>query len=100
MSREIALHPTPITPESFAPFGKVIAPGKDGAPFGTGDAQLVLRQRHAAPPHHAATLARRCLRPVTRPVRVTQCQAAMGEREWLLAVAPPLAPEDPSAKPD
>ena len=37
---------------------------------------------------------------ITRHVRVTQCLAAMGEREWLLAVAPPLAPDDLAAMPD
>jgi len=100
MSREILLHPTPIDTESFAPFGQVIAPGADGAPFGPGDAQLVLS--NGTPRLYIMRLSARGLAfdRITRHVRVTQCLAAMGERAWLLAVAPPLAPDDLAAMPD
>jgi ureidoglycolate lyase len=100
MSREIPLHPTPIDAESFAPFGQVIAPGKDGAAFGPDDAQLVLS--NGTPRLYIMRLSARGLAfdRITRHVRVTQCLAAMGEREWLLAVAPPLAPDDLAAMPD
>ena len=100
MSREILLHPTPIDTESFAPFGQVIAPGEDGASFGPDDAQLVLS--NGTPRFYSMRLRSRGLAfdRITRPVRVTQCLAAVGSAEWLLAVAPPLAPEDLPAKPD
>ena len=100
MSREIALHPIPIDTESFAPFGQVIAPGKDGASFGPGDAQLVLS--NGTPRLYIMRLSARGLAfdRITRHVRVTQCLAAMGSAEWLLAVAPPLAPDDLAAMPD
>ncbi len=42
MTPEIVLHPIQIDAESFAPFGQVIVPAEDGAPFGAADAQLVL----------------------------------------------------------
>jgi len=100
VTREITLHPILIDADTFAPFGQVIAPGADGAPFGPGDAQLVLS--NGTPRLYIMRLSARGLAfdRITRHVRVTQCLAAMGERAWLLAVAPPLAPEDLPAKPD
>jgi ureidoglycolate lyase len=94
------LHPIPIDSESFAPFGQVIAPGEDGTPFGPGDAQLVLS--NGTPRLYIMRLRSRGLAfdRITRHVRVTQCLAVMGEREWLLAVAPPLSTDDLSAMPD
>jgi ureidoglycolate lyase len=78
----------------------VIAPCADGAAFGLDDAQLVLS--NGTPRLYIMRLRARgpAFDRITRHVRVTQCLAAMGEREWLLAVAPPLAPDDLAATPD
>jgi ureidoglycolate lyase len=100
MNREIALRPVPISPANFAPFGQVIAPGEDGTLFGSDDAQLVLG--NGTPRLYIMRLHTRGLSfdRITRHVRVTQCLAATGEHEWLLAVAPPFSPDDPTAMPD
>ena len=100
MTQESPLRPIPIDADTFAPFGQVIAPAEDGMSFGAGDAQLVLS--NGTPRLYIMRLRSRGLAfdRITRHVRVTQCLAAMGEREWLLAVAPPLAPDDLSAMPD
>ena len=100
MSRKIALRPTLIAPSLFAPFGQVIPPREDGAPFGPSDAQLVLN--NGTPRLYIMRLKSRGLAfdRITRHVRVTQCLAAIGGGEWLLAVAPPLAPDDRAAMPD
>ena len=100
MSQEIQLPSTPIDPLAFAPFGQVIAPSLDGAPFGPSDAQLVLN--NGTPRLYIMRLKQRGLAfdRITRHVRVTQCLAAIGGGEWLLAVAPPLAPDDRAAMPD
>ncbi len=100
MSREITLRPLPINAESFAPFGQVIAPSEDGAPFGADDARLVLG--NGTPRLYIMRLKQRGLAfdRITRHVRVTQCLAAIGGGDWLLAVAPPLDPDDRAAMPD
>lgn len=36
--------PRMATPESIAPYGTLIEPGEDGAPFGAGDAEFDLAQ--------------------------------------------------------
>jgi ureidoglycolate lyase len=76
------------------------SPGEDGAPFGAGDTQLVLS--NGTPRLYIMRLRSRGLAfdPIARPVRVTQCLAARGERAWLVTMVPPLAPDDLSAKPD
>ena len=100
MSRQIVLRSTAISPTAFVPFGQVIAPAEDGAPFGPADAQLVLN--NGVPRLYIMRLKQRGLAfdRITRHVRVTQCLAAMGGGEWLLAVAPPLDPDDRAAMPD
>jgi len=100
MVSEIVLQPIAITPTTFAPFGHVISPSEDGTPFGPADAELVLT--NGTPRLYIMRLKHRALAfdRITRHVRVTQCLAAMGGGEWLLAVAPPLAPDDRAAMPD
>ncbi len=85
----------PITPEAFAPYGQVIFPRADGAPFGLADAQLVLNQgiprlylmtlTHAGTEFHTITRHRRC----------TQCLGALANQDWLMAVAPPSEADQP-----
>ena len=100
MRRSVDLTSAAITAASFAPFGQVIAPSADGASFGPSDAQLVLN--NGTPRLYIMRLKQRGLAfdRITRHVRVTQCLAAIGGGEWLLAVAPPLAPDDRAAMPD
>jgi ureidoglycolate lyase len=100
MTKEIALKPAPINAAGFAPFGQVIAPAEDGNPFGPNDAQLVLT--NGTPRLYIMRLHERGLRAerITRHCRVTQCLAAMGGKAWLIAVAPPVAPDDLAAMPD
>ena len=100
MTREIVLKPAPIDAAGFAPFGQVIAPAEDGTTFGPHDAQLVLT--NGTPRLTIMRLHERGLRAerITRHCRVTQCLAAMGGKEWLIAVAPPIAPDDRAVMPD
>jgi ureidoglycolate lyase len=88
-----------LTPESFAPFGQVIAPTEDGTPFGAHDAQLELSR--GTPRFYIMQLPRRGLhfKQITRHREVTQCLAAVGGKSWFIAVAPPGKPEDPKARP-
>jgi len=100
MTKEIMLRPTPIDTASFAPFGQVIAPTEDGTPFGANDAELVLT--NGTPRLYIMKLHEHGLRiqTITRHRQVTQCLAALGGKAWLVAVAPPIAPDDPGAMPD
>src|ERR1700688_4978622 len=88
-----------ITRESFAPFGDLIPPANDGAPFGSDDAKLDLAG--GIPRLYIMRLPRRGLvvRQITRHRRVTQCLAAMGGKSWLIAVAPPKELDRPTAEP-
>lgn len=92
--------PEPATPETIAPYGTLIEPGQDGTPFGPADAALELGR--GTPRLYIMRLRRRPLRVggITRHVRVTQCLAAMGGREWFVLLAPPDSPDDPAATPD
>ena len=89
----------PIDAAAFAPFGQVIAPTEDGKPFDSDDAQLDLAR--GTPRFYIMTLHRRELvfRSITRHLNVTQCLASVGGKDWLIAVAPPNDPDNPSAKP-
>jgi ureidoglycolate hydrolase len=81
----------PITPAAFAPFGQVIFPSADEAPFGPQDAQL--RLDAGIPRFYIMTLAAKGtrFRTITRHQRCTQCLGALEGKDWLMAVAPPEA---------
>ncbi len=98
--QEITLPVNALTPEAFAPFGQVIAPSLDGKPYGSDDAELDLGR--GIPRFYILSLKPRpsAFSLITRHLAVTQCLASVGGRPWLIAVAPPEAPDDPSARPD
>ena len=79
----------PISVAGFAPFGQVIVPDEDGAPFGPGDAQLSLAG--GTPRFYAMRLPHRgrAFHHITRHGNVTQCLGSMMGEPWMLAVAPP-----------
>jgi ureidoglycolate lyase len=85
----IAVPTFPISPASFALFGDVIEARPDGTRFGSDDARLNLSL--GTPRFYVMRLPRRGLTfdRITRHQRVTQCLAAVGDRPWYLAVAPP-----------
>ena len=86
----------PITAEAFAPFGQLIVPSTDGAPFGPQDAQLMLNG--GIPRFYIMTLAHRGVRfrSITRHQRCTQCLGALEGKDWWMAVAPPRSAEHPN----
>jgi ureidoglycolate hydrolase len=85
-----------ISANAFAPFGQVIFPSVDGAPYGPDDAQLklnegtprfyIMRLEGKGQQFHAITRHRRC----------TQCLGALAGAEWLMAVAPPSDADEPN----
>ncbi|MEM6521190.1 MAG: ureidoglycolate lyase [Cyanobacteria bacterium P01_C01_bin.70] len=85
----------PISAAAFAPFGQVIFPSVDGAPYGPDDAQLkldegiprfyIMRLESKGQKFHAITRHRRC----------TQCLGALAGADWWMAVAPPSPAEEP-----
>jgi ureidoglycolate hydrolase len=80
-----------ITPNDFAPFGQVIFPSEDGAPYGPADAQLQLDA--GIPRFYIMRLENkgRQFHQITRHQRCTQCLGALAGAEWWMAVAPPGA---------
>ena len=84
-----------ITPEAFVPFGQVIFPSADGAAFGPDDAQLQLDD--GIPRFYIMTLEDKGtrFRTITRHQRCTQCLGALEGKDWLMAVAPPGAAQQP-----
>lgn len=96
----IALAARPLTAESFAPFGTVLAATEDGVPAGDADAALDLSA--GRPRYYLMHLRDKTPRfdRITRHRAVTQCLASVGGAPWLLAVAPPLDLDDPGAVPD
>jgi ureidoglycolate hydrolase len=99
MTKETVLHPIALDAAAFAPFGQVIMPSED-APFGPKDAQLDLSQ--GTPRLSIMKLYERGLSfdKITRHGKVTQCLAAMGGKDWLVAVAPPIVSDDRTLMPD
>jgi ureidoglycolate lyase len=87
MANILRAMPRMATPESIAPFGTLIEPGEDGAPFGAGDAELDLTQ--GTPRFYIMRLRHRPLviRGITRHSRVTQCLASMKGEEWFIGLA-------------
>lgn len=77
----------PLTPEAFAPFGRIGRPAAGGA-HGTGDVPLDLSQ--GQPRFYIMRLETRGLAfdRLARHDRVTQCLGATDGRPWLMAVAP------------
>lgn len=99
LSRWLEVPIEPLTPEGFAPFGHVIAPQDDGLPHGPGDAPLDLTQ--GTPRYYTMRIPGRGyeIDRITRHRRVTQVLASAQAMPWVLAVAPPLALDDPDAEP-
>ena len=83
------LQAQPLTPEAFRPFGQVIFPSEDGAPFGPEDAQLLLDK--GIPRLYIMRLHHRGLdfHQITRHRQCTQCLGSLAGQEWLMAVTPP-----------
>lgn len=82
---------TPIlaTPEAIAPYGTLIEPGEDGAPFGAADAPLELGA--GRPRFYVMRLPARPLliRSITRHRQVTQCLASTDGADWFIGLAAP-----------
>jgi ureidoglycolate lyase len=72
---------------------------EDGVPFGVEDASLDLSA--GTPRFYAIRIPARGLMvtQITRHRHVTQALASVGGHTWFLAVAPPLAIDDPKAEP-
>lgn len=87
------------TREAIAPYADLIEPSEDGTPFGPADAILDLTQ--GTPRFYIMALTHRghLVKQITRHRRVTQCLAAAGQEPWMIALAPPLAKDDPRAEP-
>jgi ureidoglycolate lyase len=98
--RSIDLAVSPITAKAFSAFGTLIGPAEDGKLFGPDEAQLVLSK--GTPRFYVMRLKRRdkAFTHITRHLSVTQCLASVGGKPWLLAVAPPTDPDNPSGEPD
>jgi ureidoglycolate hydrolase len=84
-----------VTPETFRPFGQVIAASEDGKEFDQEDAQLCLSE--GTPRFYIMRLHQRgkTFSKITRHQRCTQCLGALEGKEWLIAVAPPSAASSP-----
>jgi ureidoglycolate lyase len=98
--RQIVLPVLELTPEAFAPFGQVIAASADGKLYDAEDAQLELGR--GIPRFYIMSLKHRPLafQSITRHLLVTQCLASVGGTPWLVAVAPPLDPDNEAGRPD
>jgi ureidoglycolate hydrolase len=85
----LKLHPQPITPEAFEPFGQVIFATEDGTAYNSNDAQLQLQ--NGTPRFYIMRLPFRGLKfdRITRHHQVTQCLGSLAGNEWFIAVAPP-----------
>jgi ureidoglycolate lyase len=99
-TRTVDLPVAPITTEAFAPYGTLLQPAEDGKLFGPDEAQLELTR--GTPRFYVMRLKGRekAFAHITRHLAVTQCLASVGGKPWLLAVAPPLDPDNPQAEPD
>lgn len=84
-----------VTPADFQPYGQVIYPSHDGKPYGDDDAQLILDQ--GIPRFYLMRTQQRGLKfqKITRHNLCTQCLGSLGNKHWLLAVAPPGAGIEP-----
>ncbi|CAO2195157.1 unnamed protein product [Urochloa humidicola] len=86
--RVVTLRAVEATPESFAPFGQVVA-GSDGAKYGPDDAQLDLSR--GIPRFYLMRLENQPLKfsSITHHANVTQCLGSIGGQDWYLGVAKP-----------
>lgn len=93
---ETARTPTLATAGNIAPFGTLVEPSEDGAPFGPADAALDLTA--GTPRLYIMRLPGRPLRiaAITRHARVTQCLASATGQDWFIGLAAPGA--TPSAE--
>jgi ureidoglycolate hydrolase len=97
-TRHLTAHP--VTASDFAPFGAVLRALPDRTPM-TSDEELLdlsngrprfyLMELHDKPP---------VFRAITRHRRTTQVLLGVGDRGWVIAVAPPTGLDDPDAVPD
>jgi ureidoglycolate hydrolase len=95
----VPLTAEPITPDAFRPFGHVILPGPDGAPWQPEDAVL---QLGSAPPRlYLMRLPARglLLRDLASHRRVSQALGVMDPHPWVLVVAPARLRSDRPADP-
>jgi len=95
-ARVVKLRAVEATPESFAPFGQVIAASPDGDQFGPHDAQLDLSR--GIPRFYIMRLQDRPLKfsSITHHASVTQCLGSIGGQDWYLGVAKPSIVDEPS----
>ncbi|CAL4973304.1 unnamed protein product [Urochloa decumbens] len=95
--RVVTLRAVEATPESFAPFGQVVAGGSDGAKYGPDDAQLDLTR--GIPRFYLMRLENQPLKfsSITHHAKVTQCLGSIGGQDWYLGVAKPSLVDGPSS---
>ncbi len=98
--RSKAMRPTLATQTNIAPFGTLIEPGEDGAPFGSADAALELNR--GTPRFYIMRLPGRpmLVRDITRHTRVTQCLASATGADWFICLAAAGNPDGPDAPRD
>jgi ureidoglycolate hydrolase len=92
MTEPLATHSLPVetvTAETFAPFGVILRPMADGAPFTAEEA--VLDVSGGIPRFYLMSLDDKApeFTRVTRHLETTQTLMAVGDVEWTIAVAPP-----------
>lgn len=87
--RRVVIPTSPLTPEAFLPYGRVLAAQRDG--MGVTEAEAALDLTQGTPRFYLMELAGRppTFTGITRHALVTQCLASVGARPWLLGVAPP-----------
>ncbi len=85
-----------ITPEGFRPYGQVITASEDGKIYDSEDAQLQIDR--GIPRFYIMRLQGRGRKfhKITRHQQCTQCLGALEGKDWLLAVAPPIATPYPA----
>lgn len=88
-----------LTEDAFAPFGAVLSAVPDGEVPRPGERLLDLSR--GRPRFYVMSLQNRPARfaALTRHRSVTQSLAAAGGGEWMIAVAPPGAVDNPEARP-
>ncbi|MCU0537716.1 MAG: ureidoglycolate lyase [Hydrococcus sp. Prado102] len=84
-----------ITPDGFKPYGQLINPSQDGIAYDETDAQLNLQ--NGIPRFYIMRLDKRGRKfhKITRHNQCTQCLGSLQGKDWLIAVAPPSAANEP-----